>query len=445
MSIRILSVIPGSLASQAGIQAGYQLEKINGESVLDEIDFQALATSSRLSLEMLTEKREPVRFTLHKRSWEPLGICLDETVQLSPRQCRNHCVFCFIDQMPPGMRKSLYVKDDDWRLSLMMGNYVTLTNVSDEEFQRILKRKASPLYISVHATDPQVRVRLLRNPKAARIMSQLCALRDNGLKFHAQIVLCPGLNDGDVLDQTLHDLAGLLPAAQSVAIVPVGVTRFREKLPELTRFTPQGAAALLDQVLPYQRYFLKTAGTRFVFPSDEFYCLSGRTIPGDEEYEDYGQIENGVGMIRQLERECEEAMDTVPLPSAQQARRLLIPTGVSAAPYIRQLAMRCAPPGTQVNVIPVVNRFFGNTITVTGLLVAEDVIEALRGKDADEILICRNMLRDQSDSFLDDRTVRDVELSTGIPVRIVENNGESFVRAVRSVDPPFEDHQEALS
>ena len=438
MPIRVLSVVPGSPAGKAGIRPEEWLVSVNGEAVIDEIDYQALTAAAHLKLVLRDGDGRERELSVKKGAWDPLGLCLDETVTLRPRPCRNHCLFCFIDQMPRGMRKTLYVKDDDWRLSLMMGNYVTLTNVDDAEFDRILRRNASPLFISVHATDPEVRTRMLRNPGAAKLMPRLRKLRDRGLKFHAQIVLCPGINDGGVLDRTIRELAELRPATQSVAIVPVGVTCFREGLAELRRFTRETAAALLDQVIPWQERFLRETGTRLVFPSDEFYCLSGYPLPSDEAYEDYYQIENGVGMLRQLERECLEAEEYLPpVPEKPAARRLLIPTGVSAHPFIEGLARRFAPPGVTVQVLPVVNRFFGETITVTGLLVGRDLIDALRGIPCDEILLSGNMLRQNTDSFLDDVTLEQVREALGVSIRVVENQGESFLRALRGL--PEED------
>ena len=430
LAIRIQSVNRSSPAARAGIQPGERVLRINGEPVLDEIDYQALSSAGRIHLDLLDPDGRERSVFLHKKSWEALGLCLDEREALKPKPCRNHCVFCFIDQMPRGMRPSLYVKDDDWRLSMMMGNYVTLTNVDDAEFDRILRRKASPLYISVHATDPEVRIRMLRNPAAGRLMDQLRALKDHGLKFHCQIVLCPGINDGPVLDRTLHDLASLLPSVLSLAIVPLGVTAYRQHLEQLELFTPASAAALLDQVRPYQQWFLKTHGTRLIFPSDEFYCLSGRPLPPEEEYEDYGQIEDGVGMLRLLERQCAEAFERLSLPPDPPARRLLIPTGVSAAPFIRELADRYRPDRVRVDVLPVTNHFFGETITVTGLLVGADLIRAARGRDADEICISATMLREQSDRFLDNMRLTEAEEQIGVPIRVVENNGEAFIRAL---------------
>ena len=436
MSIRVLSVTAGSPADKAGIQPGDAVEEINGEPVLDEIDYQALTCRRHLEVRVLDPEGHPRVVSILKREWDPLGLCLDETVIMKPRPCRNRCIFCFIDQMPPGMRPSLYVKDDDWRLSLMMGNYVTLTNVDDREFDRILRRKASPLYISVQATDPAVRCQMLRNPHAGNLMDRLRQLRDAGLSFHCQVVLCPGVNDGNVLHRTIADLVSLAPAAQSLAVVPIGLTAHREGLAEMKGFDAESARELIHSLEPVQAWCLKNLGTRFVFPSDEFYCLSGEPLPSDEAYEDYGQIENGVGLLRQLQRECEEAVED--LPPAQPLsppRRLLIATGVSAKPLIEELAHRYAPDGLEVDVIAVPNRFFGETITVTGLIVGKDLIHTLRGKPCDEILICAVMLREQTDRFLDDMTLEEVRTALERPIRVVENNGEAFIRALRFPDP----------
>ena len=432
MSVRIFAVSAGSPAEKAGILADDRIISINGETITDEIDYQALSASARLEVCVEHEGR-PCSFAIRKGEWEPLGLCLDETEAMKPRHCRNRCLFCFVDQLPQGMRETLYVKDDDWRLSLMMGNYVTLTNVSDAEFERIIARHASPLYISVHATDPETRCRMLRNRNAGTLMQRLRRLKDNGMEFHCQIVLCPGENDGKVLDQTIEDLASLWPASRSLAIVPVGLTKHREGLEPLKGFDAESAGQLLDHVHAFQLRYLETLGTRFVFPSDEFYCICGRPIPEDREYEDYPQIENGVGMLRLLEQECEEAYEFLSaygLTAGSAPRSLLIPTGVSAAPFIEKLARRYAPPGTTVRVLPVINRFFGESITVTGLIVGRDLIHSLAGLPCDLILLCDTMLRDQTDRFLDDTTLDDVSKALNKPIRVVRNNGESLIRAL---------------
>ena len=433
MSVRIQSVTPHSPADRAGIRAGETLVLVNGEPVIDEIDYQALTAVSRLSLVITgTDGRSRDEF-IYKSGWESLGLCLDETTAMKPRRCRNHCLFCFVDQLPDGMRDSLYVKDDDWRLSLMMGNYVTLTNVDDQEFERILKRKASPIFISIHATDPDVRVRLLRNPNAGNILDRMRMLHENGIQFHGQIVLCPGINDGDVLKRTIEDTASLFPSACSLAIVPVGMTCHRGGLAPLKPVDPASAAEIIRIAESYQRRFSRDFGCRFVYPSDEFYCLSGLALPADEEYEDYPQIENGVGMLRLLEKECELASADLPetdLPE-QKSVRLIIPTGVSACPFIRKLAERYAPAGTEVEVIPVKNRFFGESITVTGLIVGRDLVDALKEHTFDRVLISETMLRENTDRFLDDMTLEEVRHLIGKPVTVVANSGEAFIRALR--------------
>jgi putative radical SAM enzyme (TIGR03279 family) len=432
MPTRITHVSPGSIADRLGLKAGDQLVRIAGEPVIDQIDYQALTAGEAFDLE-LTRGGDPLLVRVRKADWEPLGITLDQNVMAKPRPCANHCVFCFIDQMPPGMRETLYVKDDDWRLSLMMGNYITMTNMSDAEFDRVLRRRVSPLYISVHATDPEVRVRMLKNPRAAQLMSRLERLKDAGLRFHCQVVLCPGWNDGAVLDRTLRELSELWPAAGSVALVPVGLTRFRELLPHLTPYDAAGAAALLDQAEGWRTRFLERLGTRFVFPSDEFYCLSGRPIPPDEAYEDYPQIENGVGMLRLFETDLFAAAEDEPV-SETAPRRLLIACGTSVAPVMQGWCDALAPAGTTVRVKPIRNRYFGETVTVTGLLTGQDLVAQLRDEEADAILIARNMLRAEGDLFLDDMTLDEAAAALPAPLHVVDNAGDALWRAISGLE-----------
>lgn len=438
LAIRILAVTEGSPAARAGIQAGDTILRINGEDVIDEIDYQALTQGSRLAVEVQCASGDKTETSIAKARWEPLGLTLDEREILKARVCKNHCVFCFVDQLPPGMRDSLYVRDDDWRLSLMMGNFVTLTNVDDREFERILRRKASPLYISVHATDPDVRVRLLRNPKAGNILDRLRALKEHGLKFHTQVVCCPGLNDGAVLHQTIVDLAALYPAALSLAVVPVGLTSHRDHLPALRMFDRDSARELIRDLELMQAYYHRTLGTRFVFPADEFYTIGGLQPPPDEAYEDYAQIENGVGMLRRMAQECEdyfpEIQESALTDRVTRHRRVLIPTGISAKNFIRDLVAKYGPKEAEITVIPVENRYFGQTVTVTGLIVGQDLLRALRGRKADQVLISASMLRENTDCFLDNRTVRELEQELDIPVRIVANTGESFLKALYGME-----------
>ena len=425
----ITHVQPGSIAAKLGLRAGDQLDRIAGEPVIDQIDYQALTAQSRF--DMTVTRPDGTQEILHvrKQDWEPLGLTLDQSIVSSPRPCRNHCIFCFIDQMPPGMRRTLYVKDDEWRLSLMMGNYITMTNIDDAEFDRIIRRRVSPLFISVHTTDPELRVKLLRNPHAAQIMDRLRQLRDSGIRYHCQVVLCPGWNDGDALMRTIEDLRVLYPAAQSVALVPIGLTKFRDGLPYIRPYDADMARELIEQVRPLQRQYLDEIGTRFVFPADEFYCLSGLPIPEDEEYEDYPQIENGVGMLRMFETDLQFAAEDDPVAETPQ-RHLVIATGTSVAPFLQRLADQYAPKGTTVTVKPIVNHFFGESVTVAGLITGQDLVEQCRDVTADEILIVRSMIRAEGDLFLDDMTVDEARRLLPAPLRITDSSGEDFWRAI---------------
>ena len=407
MSTAITHVQPGSIAQRLGLVAGDKLVSIAGEPIIDQIDYQALTAQERF--DMMVEDAGGQTRTVHvrKEDWEPLGLTLDQTIVSKPRPCRNHCIFCFIDQMPPGMRKTLYVKDDDWRLSLMMGNYITMTNIDDHELDRIIRRKVSPLFVSVQCTDPDMRVKLLRNPNAAKIMDNLRLLKANGIRFHAQMVLCPGWNDGEILKKSLEDLEALRPAVQSIALVPIGLTKFRDGLPYIKPYNKQMAADLIESVKPYQERFLREIGTRLVFPADEFYCLSGLPLPTDEEYEDYPQIENGVGMLRMFETDLEYAVEDLPMEETPP-RRICIATGTSVAPFLRELANKHAPRGTTVEVRPIVNKFFGESVTVTGLITGQDLVAQCQDVQADEILIVRSMIRAEGDLFLDNMSVDEV-------------------------------------
>ncbi len=428
----IENVQPGSVASRHGLCPGDAILSINGEPLLDEIDYQALTVSDRLSLSIQRKGGQEATLAICKEEGEPLGLRFGESMVLSPRHCRNKCIFCFIDQMPPGLRETLYVKDDDWRYSLMMGNFVTLTNVDDAEFDRMLRRKASPLYISVHATDPALRCNMMHNRFAGDILTRLSALAEAGIHFHCQIVLCPGHNDGAQLLRTLTDLKALHPAALSVAMVPVGLTRFREGLAPVTPFTKESAQALLDLIAPFQAACQKEIGTTFAFPSDEFFCLAGTPIPSEDWYEHYPQIENGVGLLRLLESEMEEAAafdDEPPAPP----QRLLIATGVSAAPHLRRLVDRFAPETSHVEVLPIRNRFFGETVTVTGLLTGGDILSQLpKNPVGDKLLLSSSMLRHEGDLFLDDMSLAEFQLKAPLPVQIVGPTGQDLYDALRA-------------
>ena len=339
--------------------------------------------------------------------------------------CRNHCIFCFVDQMPKGVRSSLNVKDDDWRLSFIMGNYVTLTNVDDAEFRRILERRVSPIYVSVHATDPVIRTDMMRNPTAGRIMERLTALKEAGLRLHAQIVLCRGLNDGAVLERTIRDLSLLAPACASVAIVPVGVTKFRDGLPALGTFDRDQSAAVIDRIEPKQKAFSDEFGTRLVFLSDEWYLNAERELPAPESYEDYQQIENGVGLLRLFEEDFRFALsEREPL---KDKRRFAVAGGTAAYPFFRKLYRELDAYGIEVDLYPIPNLWFGGNVHVAGLVTGSDLLNALGGRQIPEpLLIPHNMLRETEDVFLDGMTLQEVERELQVRIRPF-SDGTEFI------------------
>ena len=332
--------------------------------------------------------------------------------------------------MPPACRKTLYVKDDDWRMSLMMGNFITLTNVDDQEFDRILRRRASPLFISVHATDPAVRVKMMKNPDAAKLLPRLRQFKEHGIKFHCQIVLCPGINDGAVLEDTLQTLFTLHPAAQSAALVPVGLTKFREHLYPLRPYTREEAEEVLAICKKWQDRFMDLCGSKFVFPSDEMLCIAGRDIPDEDYYEGFPQIENGVGLMRQFLTAFIAAHDAAPEGVQAQHRRILIPCGRSIAPYMRRWIAQYGPPGVDVTVQAITNHFFGDTVTVTGLLTGRDIVAQTKDADVDEMLLCSVTLRAEGDLFLDDLSLDEFRRMLPFPVRMSANSGAALYQSL---------------
>ncbi len=428
MAHKIVSVDPDGIGSLSGLRAGDEIIAINGEEVIDEIDYQALTANSRLAIDIRRADGSRHTVHVHKEDWEGLGLHMADTMVCTPRVCKNNCVFCFVAQMPKGMRPSLYVKDDDWRMSLMMGNFITLTNVDDREFDRILRRRASPLYISVHTTNMALRKKMLRNPDADRLMDRLRQMKDAGLKFHCQVVLCPGWNDGTELERTLKDLIALYPATRSVALVPVGLTRFREKLTHLDTYDAAGAAQVLDTAEIYRRDCLEKLGTRLIFPADEFYCLSGRPVPPDAAYEDYCQLENGVGMLRQFEDDMAFAAGEP--HRAARPRRITLACGSSISPFMRQCLQKYAPDGVDWEVRTILNDFFGRTVTVTGLLTGQDLSRQLKDVQTDEILLSGGTVRNEGDLFLDDMSVAELRAALHAPLTLVHGGGDVLFDAL---------------
>ena len=431
MSNRISTVEPGSPAARAGVRPGESLLRVNGHPILDVLDYKYHAYDPRLTLTLGDGAGAERQVTLRKGEGEDLGLEFDHYLMDKARSCANRCIFCFVDQMPPGMRETLYFKDDDARLSFLMGNYITMTNLSRREVERICELRVSPINISVHATEPELRQRLLGHRSAGRCLELMERFARAGITMNCQIVACPGINDGAHLQRTMEDLAGLHPAVNSVSVVPVGITKFREGLYPLRPYTPEEAAALLEQVEAFGAQCRQRLGTTLVWCSDEFYLKAGRPLPGHEYYEEYTQLENGVGMLRLLRREAELALSDP--EDGTGASPYAIATGVSAAPFLEEIAalVRRTCGGPEGKVYPVVNRFFGETITVAGLITGGDLIAQLKGKDLGRrLLIPSNMLRAGERVFLDDVTVEQVEQALGVPVTAVEQDGYELVDAI---------------
>lgn len=426
----ISDVLPGSPAERAGLSKGDVLLSIDGEPVIDLVDYEHLTASDRLTLEIIKENGSCEQIDLEKEDYEPLGLSFATSLMDNMRTCKNHCVFCFIDQMPKGGRSSLHVKDDDWRMSFVMGNYVTLTNLDERELDRVIRRRVSPLYISLHASDPEVRRAMMKNPHAGDILPQLKRLADAGLQFHLQIVLCPGLNDGDVLRRSIDDMLLLYPQARSLAVVPVGLTRHRDKLYPLRTFTREEAEATIDEIEARQAELLREHGTRFVFLADEWYTLCGRSLPAYDAYEGFPQIENGVGLLRLFEGDMLEALEEKkPL---KRAKRFLAAGGTSAQAFFAESYRQLLPYHITLDVRAIRNRFFGESVTVGGLITGGDLVEQLMGEDFGRaLLIPRTMLKADEELFLDGMRKSEAEKKLGTRI-IPVASGDHLVEIIFS-------------
>ena len=432
MSTKIQSVDAGSPAARAGVRPGETLLEISGHRVVDVLDYKFYGYDARLTLKLQGEDGQQRTVKLRKEEGEDLGLNFETYLMDRARSCANRCIFCFVDQMPPGMRKTLYFKDDDARLSFLLGNYITLTNLSQREIQRICDLRVSPVNISVHATDPELRTAMLKNPRAGECLAVMERLAAAGIEMNCQVVACPGVNDGPALDRTLRELGGLYPQVNSVAVVPVGVTKFREGLCHIDPYTPDQAAALIDQVEAFAAGFRAAHGTALAWCSDEFYLIAGRTLPEKPYYEDMAQLENGVGMLRLLQSQAALALEDQDPAAAPPA--FSVATGVSAAPFIREIVDMCREKCDKIkgNVYPIRNRFFGETITVSGLITGTDLVEQLKGAELGEALyIPANMLRSGELVFLDDVTVEEAQAALGVPIiPLDEESGFDLVDAI---------------
>jgi putative radical SAM enzyme (TIGR03279 family) len=425
----VLSVRPGGAAARAGLRAGDRLVAINGAGLRDVIDFHFHAGEPELDVAFEREGRA-ARARLVRRGPD-LGLELEPPRPAEIATCANKCVFCFIHQLPRGMRRSLYVKDDDFRLSFLHGNYVTLTDLEEAELRRIEEQRLSPLYVSVHATDPEVRHRLLGEPRVKRdLLLILERLSRAGIAIHAQIVLVPEWNDGPVLERSIRELAALHPGVRSAAVVPVGLTRHRERLPRLRAVTDDEARRLVSTIEDWQRAHLAALGTRFVWPADELYLQAGRPIPDARAYEGFGIAEDGIGLVRRFADGLARARRR--LPRALRApRRVTVVTGEMFAPALADLLAPVRVEGLRAEVAAVPNEWFGRGIGVAGLLTGRDIQSALSLRDlGDEVLIPAVALRDGAGVFLDDLAPADLAASLGVAVRVVEPTGRDLVSAL---------------
>ena len=422
---RITRILPDSIAAEIGFEVGDRLVSINGEKPRDLIDYRFLIADEVLELVVLDKDDRLHEVEIEKDYDEDLGLEFETALFDGLIQCNNRCPFCFIDQQPPGKRESLYFKDDDYRLSFLYGSYLTLTNLSQREWERIERLRLSPLYVSVHATNPTVRSRLLKNPRAGQILEQLAWFQARQLQIHAQVVVCPDLNDGDVLQETLQDLVqfypGDIPTVTSVAIVPVGLTRFRPDQDELRPVTPADATGVIERVQSLQGEFLDRFGTRFAWIADEWFLIAGQDLPPASLYEDYPQLENGVGSIRSFLAEFEALSPTLP-PQISPDRHLTWVVGNVVAKAFQPIQARLNQiQGLQVDLVGIASRYWGQDLTVTGLVTGQDLLETLSDRPCGEaILLPSVMLKHGETCFLDDRTVADLEQQLQVPVLICE-------------------------
>lgn len=425
----IAAVVPGSIAAEVGFEPGDRLVAINGSRPRDLIDYQFLCADEVLELEVLDASGKTHQVEVEKDYDEDLGLEFDTVLFDGLIQCNNRCPFCFIDQQPPNKRQSLYLKDDDYRLSFLYGSYLTLTNLSQREWERIEQMRLSPLYVSVHATEPEVRIRLLKNPRAGQILTQLEWFQARRLQIHAQVVVCPGINDSSHLERTLLDLAsfhqGEVPTVASVAVVPVGLTRFRPVEDELTPVSREQAIEVIRQVEALQLQFQEQLHSAFVWLADEWFLIAGIELPPEFHYEDYPQIDNGVGSIRSFLKQFEQAALSLPprLRCHQRTLTWVVGNAVEHAfgPIVQRLNQ---VEGLEVNMVALCSDYWGQTITVTGLLTGQDLLQKLQGKYlGDAILLPAIMLKHGGQCFLDDVTVEELARKLGtliIPVKGVE-------------------------
>ena len=425
------TVQPGGIAEEMGIEPGDKLLTINGNEIEDIFDYRYYMEDELVVLLVEKANGEQWELEIEKEEFEDLGMDFEQGLMDEYRSCHNKCIFCFIDQMPPGMRETLYFKDDDSRLSFLQGNYVTLTNMSEHDMQRIVKYHLEPINISFQTTNPELRCKMLHNRFAGEALKKVDILYEAGIEMNGQIVLCKGFNDGDELERSIRDLTKYLPYLRSVSVVPVGLSKYREGLQPLEPFNKEDANQVLDIIYKWREKIYPQYGFHFIHASDEWYILAERELPDEEQYDGYLQLENGVGMIRLLHDEFMEALNR---EEGDDAERIMsLATGRLAYPYLVRLvqAMKEKFPNTHVNVVPIRNDFFGELITVSGLITGQDLMGQMKEQmQGERLLIPCNMLRIDEDVFLDDYTTADVENTLQVKLCIVKSSGQDLLDAI---------------
>jgi len=430
----ITAVLPDSIAAEVGFEAGDRLVAINGTHPRDLIDYQFLCADEVLTLEVLDAAGEDHMVEIEKDYDDDLGLEFETALFDGLIQCNNHCPFCFIDQQPPGKRQSLYLKDDDYRLSFLYGSYLTLTNLTPTDWKRIEQMRLSPLYVSVHATEPEVRIHLLKNLRAGQLLEQIQWFQARRLQIHAQVVLCPGINDGVHLERTLLDLAqfhtGEVPTVTSVAVVPVGLTQFRPSGDELIPVTCEKAQEIIAQVQALQAQFRQTLGPTFAWLADEWFLIAGQELPPEPHYEDYPQIDNGVGSIRQFLKQFQSVARHLP-EQVYPPRKLVWVVGNAVEQAFQPILKRLNQVvGLEVEMVALCSHYWGQTLTVTGLLTGEDILQALQNKDLGSgILLPSLMLKPGDARFLDDMTVEQLAQKLQAPIIKIAGGAEHLVEA----------------
>ena len=430
---KIRTVLPGSIAEELELEPGDVLLAVNDHEIEDVFDYHYYTNEEYLTVLVRKPDGEEWELEIEKEFEEDLGIEFESSLMDDYRSCRNHCIFCFIDQMPPGMRETLYFKDDDSRLSFLQGNYVTLTNMSDHDIDRIIHYHLGPINISFQTTNPDLRCKMLHNRFAGDVFPKIRRLADAGIELNGQIVLCRDINDGAELERSISDMTSYLPALRSVSVVPVGLSKYREGLYPLKPFDAQSAGEVIDLIESWQKKIYPQYGVHFVHASDEWYLLAGRPLPEKDRYDGYLQLENGVGMLRLLKEEVGETLAEVNPDGETPKRRVSIATGRLAGPFLKELGKQIETvyQNVTLQIFEIRNDFFGESITVSGLITGQDLIAQLKDQDlGDELLLPTNMIRSGERVFLDDLTIEDAEEALGIPIRIVESGGRDLVCAV---------------